>query len=192
MCMHLAAGLSSAIGARKSSTSFGSVVSDIVTAVLGAGFLTFLTWVIDRIRTRSRFGVQAAIDDFKNVHVSLVKKGSKKGYPQAIKVVVVKPRLYKLARRVVDKNDVSPIEVGLLSIPDAPLRPDQPLDAYKALLGKRLLPPPLNPFRRFSERKWKRWELRVEFTASQKTRYIRCKHERGRFNFPPPDRDAGK
>ena len=184
MCLYLAAGWLSALGAAKSQTSSGPSAWNIVSTVIGAGALaTFLTWGFDRIRTRPRFGVNAAIDAFGNVRVTLVKKGDQKGYPQAIKAVVVKPFLYKLARRMVDENDVSPIEVDALPIPDKPLESGQSFDVHKALPKKKLLPPPLNPFGKFSKRKWKHWELRVEFTASEKIRYIRCKRKRGRFSF---------
>lgn len=190
--MHLADGWLTAIGAAKSSTSSGPSVWDIVSTVLGAGaFLTFLSWIVDRIRTRSRFGATALIDDDGTVRASLVKKGKRKGYVQAIKVVVVKPRLYKWASKIVRTDEVSKIEVMVFTDPEKPLERDEPFDAHGTLPEKYLLPSLLNPFGRFKEREWKRCELRVELTisTSKRSRYIRCKHKGGRFSFGAPTPD---
>jgi hypothetical protein len=181
MCLHLTAGWFSAIGAAKSTASSGASTLDVVSSFVGGSALVaFLTWLIDRIRTRPRFGVEASIDAYKTVLVAMVKKGEKEGYPQAIKVVVVKPRLYRYLRAVKDRQEVSPVEVATLEVPDQ-LASGQTFQTRKTISEKLVLPPLLNPFGRFTEREWKRWELRGEVTIGLKRKYIRFKRKGGRF-----------
>lgn len=190
MCLHLADGWLAAVGAAKSSASSGPSVWDILSALLGAGVLAFLSWIIDLFRKRSRFGAKAFIDSFGTVRVRLVKRGKGKGYVEAMKVVVVKLRLYRWASKVTG-TEVNRIEVAELTMPTEPLKSDQPFQTYKILPEMLPLPPPLNPFARWKERKWKRRELRVELTVStsDRSRFIRCRYKKGRIAINTPRSD---
>lgn len=191
--MHIAASCLATLAGTGSSpaASTGPSLWDIGSAILGAGILGFLTWLIDLFRTRSRFGATALIDDHGTVIAQVVKKGDKKAWVSAMEIVVVKSRIYRWINNALRGTEASPIQIAKLAAPTEALEPNQPFKSRTKLPESLALPPPRNPFGRWTDRAWKHSELRLQVTAGgSKPKYIRCKHKRGKYTDDTDVADA--
>jgi len=167
---------------------FTTAWKDLLAGGVITAAVTILIYVLDRIRSRPRFGVSPVIDNDGKVVVDLVKKGDGKGYVETIRIVAVKSRLFRWVRRIHYDDEATNVDLLGLGAPGRPLEPSEPFQTCGVLPETRLLPPRRNPFAGFAPRAWTRSEVRAQVKVSikHKPRYFHLRHKRGSIEPWPP------
>jgi hypothetical protein len=149
-------------------------------AIFGGG----IVWkALDLWNSRQRFGMKAKMDSAGHVVVDVVWRGGKDVFVDAIKVILVKPRVFRWLRLIRSSDPSSMIPMATLF--DSVGRPivfteNQPA-SYGGTVPRdpRPLPPRWNPFGRITFRRWTRRELRLLLLASEKKYFMRIKGQVG-------------
>jgi hypothetical protein len=136
------------------------------------------------LRSRPRFGTNPILYyETNTVAVDVVKKGRAKDYISAVKVVMVKSRLYRFIRWIwFHEGGVSSVLIRSLPELVGEYTENQPATATVQLPPQFFLPPRWNPFRKtWSNRTLRRRELRlqVKVATKRKLRYMRLKRRAG-------------
>lgn len=133
----------------------------------------------DSFKSRQRFGVRANVDRVGELWVRLLPVKDPVVYVEAVNVVVVKSWLYRGLRKLRHGDKVG--HVGLAPIRRELTKLDRPLEFTARLPERGLLPPRRNPWGSFTNRKWKRREIRLQVTVSTKEKdlYMRIKKAPG-------------